>query len=144
MAELIQYANGVPGIRFTINKAELRIGRSEESNDICIPDGYVSKEHALIEARVTDRHSGLCEFVLRDLGSTNSTYVNREKVSTIRLKNNDMIYVGRNMFRFLCEKDEVMGIKEFSEISDTIEFSAEGDSQNSRTFSRRLRMLGVE
>ena len=144
MAELVQYANGVPGIRFSINKSELRIGRNEQGNDICIPDAYVSKQHAVIEARVIDKLSGRCEFVLRDMGSTNSTYVNKEKISSIRLRNNDMIYVGHNIFRFQCEQNEVLSIEDRGESSDTLEFAAESSSLNSKTFSRRLRILGVD
>lgn len=144
MAELIQYANGVPGIRFTIDKPELRIGRSEQNNDICVPDAYVSKKHALIEARVIDRATGQCEFVLRDLGSTNNTYVNKKKVSNIRLKNNDMIYLGRNMFRFHCETEEIMDYAGMDEVIDTLELEAETNSQSGHSFSRRLRVLGVE
>ncbi|HEB55613.1 MAG TPA: FHA domain-containing protein [Gammaproteobacteria bacterium] len=148
MAELIQYANGVPGIRFRIDKPVIRIGRSEIYNDICVADAYVSKEHALIEARPAEGRSEICEFFIHDLGSTNKTYVNKKMISTVRLKNNDMLYVGRNMFRFICSENEVMIFPEvetdFHVSSQTLEIVSNDSSQLRPGFSRRLRVLGAE
>ncbi len=148
MAELIQYANGVPGIRFSIDKPVMRIGRSEIYNDICVVDAYVSKEHALIEARPGNEPSDSCEFFIHDLGSTNKTYVNKKKVSSLRLKNNDMLYVGRNMFRFVCSENEIMIFPEVESghtlSSQTLEIISNDGSQLRPGFSRRLRVLGAE
>ncbi len=152
MAELIQYANGVPGIRFTIDKPVMRIGRSDVHNDICVMDAYVSKEHALIEAKLAEGATENCEFYVHDLGSTNKTYVNKKMVSYLRLKNNDMLYLGRNMFRFICSEHEVMNFPETdaqdSGISHTLEIDANESSQLQSGlrsgFSRRLRILGAE
>ncbi len=148
MAELIQYANGVPGIRFTIDKPVMRIGRSEVHNDICVVDAYVSKEHALIEAKQSEGLSGACEYFIHDLGSTNKTYVNKKKVSSLRLKNNDMVYLGHNMFRFVCSENEFMTFPE-AEVqravsSHTLEIISDEISQLHSGFSRRLRILGAE
>ncbi|VAX14283.1 hypothetical protein MNBD_GAMMA24-15 [hydrothermal vent metagenome] len=148
MAELIQYANGVPGIRFSIDKPVIRMGRSEIHNDICVADAYVSKEHALIEARPGDDPSAGCKFYLHDLGSTNKTYVNKKRVSSLRLKNNDMVYLGRNMFRFVCSENEIMIFPEVESdlpvSSQTLEFASHDNSQLRPGFSRRLRVLGIE
>ncbi len=145
MAELIQYANGIPGIRFNIDKPVIRIGRSESYNDICVADAYVSKEHALIEARPGE---ATCEFFLHDLSSTNKTYVNKKRVSSLRLKNNDMVYLGRNMFRFICSKNETMIFPEteaeFQTSSQTMEIVSDDSSQLRSGFSRRLQILGAE
>ncbi|VAX11089.1 hypothetical protein MNBD_GAMMA25-1485 [hydrothermal vent metagenome] len=146
MAELIQYANGVPGIRFTIDKPVIRIGRSDAHNDICVMDAYVSKEHALIEAKQGDDSSAGCEFFIHDLGSTNKTHVNKKKISCVRLKNNDMVYLGRNMFRFVCTENEEMTftevIEEHPASSHTLEIVSNNDTQLRSGFSRRLRVLG--
>lgn len=148
MAELIQYANGVPGIRFSIDKPVVRIGRSEIYNDICIADAYVSKEHALIEARPSEGSLASCEFFLHDLSSTNKTYVNKKKVSNLCLKNNDMVYLGRNMFRFVCSKNETMIFPEveadFPVSNQTLEMVSNDSSQLRSGFSRRLQILGAE
>ncbi len=148
MAELIQYANGVPGIRFTIDKPVIRIGRSDVHNDICVMDAYVSKEHALIEAKPGEEPSAGCEFFIHDLGSTNKTYVNKKKVSCVCLKNNDMVYLGRNMFRFVCSENEVMTFPETdgaqATSSHTLEIISDQSAQLRTGFSRRLRVLGAE
>lgn len=104
MAVLIQFANGAPGIRFEIDQAVFRIGRGLD-NDLCIPDGYVSKEHAIIECRPTDGAEGAYEYFLIDLKSTNKTYVNDTQVSRMRLSGNDMVKIGRNSFKFVLEED---------------------------------------
>ncbi|HEB87387.1 MAG TPA: FHA domain-containing protein [Gammaproteobacteria bacterium] len=148
MAELIQYANGVPGIRFNIDKPVIRIGRSEIHNDICVADAYVSKEHALIEARLSEVPSAGCEFFIHDLGSTNKTYVNKKRVSSLRLKNNDMVYLGRNMFRFICSENESMVFPEAEAghpvSNQTLEIVSTDSAQLCPGFSRRLRVLGTE
>ncbi len=104
MAVLIQFANGAPGIRFEIDQPVFRIGRGLD-NDLCIPDGYVSKEHAIIECRPTDGAEGAYEYFLIDLKSTNKTYVNETEVSRTRLKGNDMLKIGRNSFKFVVEEE---------------------------------------
>ena len=144
MAELIQYANGIPGIRFCLDKSVIRIGRNEEDNDICVADSYVSKAHALIEMKRSASDPNRCEFVLRDLGSTNRTYVNKKQISQITLKDNDIVYLGQNMFRFHCSGNEVMAESALELVtvsSDTLEFDSES-IQLTNGFSRRLRVLG--
>ncbi len=126
MAVLIQYANGAPGIRFDIDKKVFRIGRSLD-NDLCIPDAFVSKAHAVIERRPSDRLDGSYEYVIRDLGSTNKTFVNDGQVEQARLCNEDVVRIGRNTFRFLVEPEDEKAVPR-----DLLE-------SGTRSFSRRLR-----
>ncbi len=124
MAVLIQYSNGAPGIRFDIDKQVFSIGRSLD-NDLCIPDAFVSKAHAVIERR-TGSGAG-CEYVIRDLGSTNRTFVNDGAVREARLRNEDVVRIGRSTFRFLVEPaDEKAVPRDLRE-------------PGTRSFSRRLR-----
>ena len=137
MAELVQYANGTPTIRFKIDKALICIGRGSEENDICILDNFISKHHAIIEAK--ENRDGKCEFFLQDLGSTNNTFVNKKKVKHIQLHNNDMVYIGQQMFRFVCDEDEVIeGAERLDEHTQEFE---EAPSSNRVSFSRRLNIL---
>jgi hypothetical protein len=55
--------------------------------DICLDDVNVSREHAAFE-----RDGG--GWSIRDLGSTNSTIVNGQKVTRERLRDGDMIVIG--------------------------------------------------
>ncbi|MCA9621838.1 MAG: FHA domain-containing protein [Myxococcales bacterium] len=64
------------------------------SNTIQLLDKIVSKEHCVIEQRGSI-------FVLRDLGSLNGTYINRERVQGEKdLKHNDEIALGQTKARF--------------------------------------------
>lgn len=136
MAELVQYSNGVPALRFKIDHQITRIGRSADNNDVCILDSHVSKEHATIEARASKTHPDRADFYLRDLGSTNHTYVNKQEVRNHKLQNDDMIYIGQHMFRFVCSENEQ--IKGLTVDDETVEFEKKTFN---RSFSRRLRMI---
>lgn len=104
MATLIQYANGVPGIKFLVDNTVLSIGRSLK-NDISLDDHYVSKQHAMLELK-HDEVTGKVEYILHDLGSTNHTFVNKRKISVCRLKNTDVINIGQNEFRFSADAND--------------------------------------
>ncbi len=137
MADLVQYADGSPTIRFKIDKPIIRIGRCADDSDICILDNFTSKQHAIIEVKANK--NGDCEFFLRDLGSTNHTYVNKKQVSRMQLHCNDMIYIGQQMFRFVCEEHEVIeGVDKAEEHTQEIE---ESHSSSKLSFSRRLGSL---
>lgn len=56
-----------------VEGATATIGRSS-SNDICIPEQHVSRQHAVITYR-----EGM--FMINDLDSANGTFVNNEKIS---------------------------------------------------------------
>lgn len=68
------------------------IGR-KTSNDIVIDNLAVSGAHAKIESVSTT-------FVLRDLDSTNGTYVNKEKISLHNLRHKDVIFIGKHELIF--------------------------------------------
>ena len=57
------------------------------SNTLRLVDREVSKEHATIERVGRD-------YVLRDLGSSNGTFVNGKRVTELKLRDGDEISVG--------------------------------------------------
>jgi adenylate cyclase len=63
------------------------------ANTLRLVDREVSKEHAVIEQ--TGR-----EFVLRDLNSSNGTFVNGRRVKEMRLRDGDEITLGSSKFTF--------------------------------------------
>lgn len=78
-------------------EGQLTLGRQKE-NTIQIKDPYVSKKHFII---VKDEG----EFFLEDLGSSNGTFLNGEKISDVtRIKKGDIIRVGEIEFIFLHRK----------------------------------------
>jgi pSer/pThr/pTyr-binding forkhead associated (FHA) protein len=100
MAMIVQLHEGVAIKKFELDKPKLRIGRDPES-DIYIDDGVVSAEHAVIEAKEDVQYAP--DFYIKDLGSTNSTFVNGEQITTQKLQHNDIIRVGWNNFKFIDE-----------------------------------------
>lgn len=85
---LLLQMTGRPLQRVTLNRL-LRIGR-DPANDLVLPLGAVSRRHAQIEPR-DDHH------YVRDLDSTNGTYVNNQRLSPdqwVRLNPGDVIRIG--------------------------------------------------
>ena len=71
-------------------KGKMRIGR-EDGNQIRIPLAAVSREHAEIESVGRVAH-------LRDLGSSNGTFVNGQRISDRELQPGDRVVIGPAMF----------------------------------------------
>jgi len=99
MATLIQYKNNVAGVKIAIEKSPFRIGRSEDS-DLCINDDLASRNHALIEKVRSEDEDGCSHYILRDLDSTNGSYINHNAITTHLLIDGDMIRIGQTFFRF--------------------------------------------
>jgi hypothetical protein len=76
--------------KFLFTKNHVSIGRA--GSDITVDDPLVSRKHAEIE-RVND------QVILKDLGSTNGTFVNKEKVTVHILKDSDVVRVGNSAMR---------------------------------------------
>lgn len=81
------------GRRIPIGAGQIIIGRSSKC-DVQIDQESVSRNHARI------RSDGKGYWV-RDLGSTNGTYVNDELVDERELRDGDQVKVGRTIFKFM-------------------------------------------
>jgi hypothetical protein len=62
---------------------------------ICLEDRFMSSKHAEIKVE-----NGV--WVLKDLGSTNGTYVNNKRVDKHELVDNDFVKFGGSMIKFKC------------------------------------------
>lgn len=82
------------GRRFALLDKELTVGRVSQSN-VQIEHEAVSRHHCKIIAA-----GGA--YVLRDMGSTNGTYVNDRRVGDHILADGDIVKVGRCVFKFLA------------------------------------------
>jgi len=81
------------GTTLVVTGDDLVIGR-RSSNDLVLPDNHVSLAHA----RVTRRQGTV---LIEDLGSTNGTFVNAERLSTSRaLRHGDVVNFGSIETRF--------------------------------------------
>jgi EAL domain-containing protein (putative c-di-GMP-specific phosphodiesterase class I) len=81
--------------RIRLDPLPFRIGRSKQANWV-ICSSRVSKEHAEI-IQTGD------EFRIRDLGSTNGTFINGQRVDESALVEGDILHVAHEEFLFGCE-----------------------------------------
>lgn len=86
----------IDGERYPLIGALTVLGRDEVA-DIVLDDPGISRKHC--EVRVTSDGPHLVTSV-RDLGSTNGTYVNGERITSRRLDDGDEITVGRTRATF--------------------------------------------
>ncbi|HZE37188.1 MAG TPA: FHA domain-containing protein [Stackebrandtia sp.] len=82
------------GARFLLDLDVTTSGRHPDS-DIFLDDVTVSRRHA-------EFHRDGSMFTVRDVGSLNGTYVNRERVETATLGNGDEVQVGKFRLVFIA------------------------------------------
>ncbi len=87
------------GTKYTLSKNVTQLGK-KEGNDIPITDKTVSRNHAEIEYKADS-------FLLRDLESTNGTYVNGTRVKEAYLVPGDRIKIGRTVLEFSAFDEKV-------------------------------------
>jgi hypothetical protein len=92
-ALVVRSGGGMAGQTFQPADGRTLVGRSPEC-DIFLDDVTVSRRHAEI---VRDGDT----FTIRDLGSLNGTYVNRKRIETVVLENDDEVQVGKYRLTFL-------------------------------------------
>lgn len=105
MAILAQLVDGVVVNKFQLNKQRHIIGRHPDC-DIAIDDIAVSSQHAEIEVEENDYLDDYLEFIIKDLDSTNGTYVNDLPIDEERkLNSGDMVRVAWNHFKFIDDNE---------------------------------------
>jgi pSer/pThr/pTyr-binding forkhead associated (FHA) protein len=77
----------IAGSRLALTKPTTTVGRHPDS-DIFLDDITVSRRHAELDR-------GDDGFVVRDVGSLNGTYLNRERVERADVRNGDELQVGK-------------------------------------------------
>lgn len=87
-------AEGGPPERTPIASFPFTLGRNE-SADLPIPSSRVSREHAVIV-----REAG--GYRVRDLGSTNGTYVNGRRIDEAPLEDGDLLWIADVEFTFFA------------------------------------------
>jgi pSer/pThr/pTyr-binding forkhead associated (FHA) protein len=86
------------GVRFVLESDVTSAGRHPES-DIFLDDVTVSRRHAEFVTR--DQIT-----TVRDVGSLNGTYVNRERIDEAQLKSGDEVQIGKFKLLFLVAPGE--------------------------------------
>jgi len=93
---IIVYGDNVGKI-YPLDKKTITIGRSDEF-DIQLPDSSCSREQAIIEFNDNNKP------VLKDMDSTNGTFVNGSKITEINIEDGDKIMFGvSSVFKFAIQ-----------------------------------------
>ena len=87
------YGGNHIGKKFLLDAKEITIGR-EFGNQIVVDLDNVSRFHAKI-------YSDLTGVFIKDLDSTNGTFVNDVEISVEKLRNGDLIKIGGGIFKFI-------------------------------------------
>jgi pSer/pThr/pTyr-binding forkhead associated (FHA) protein len=87
MSKLVILNQGMTGRTFELNTERTTVGRVED-NTFQITDGSVSSHHAEIDLRGN-------EIIIRDLNSTNGTFINNEKITEMVLKPGQTLRLGQ-------------------------------------------------
>jgi len=85
------------GSRFLLDAAVTTAGRHPDS-DIFLDDVTVSRRHAEF------RRTPDAAFLVRDVGSLNGTYVNRERIDQVLLGNADEVQIGKYRLVFFASR----------------------------------------
>jgi pSer/pThr/pTyr-binding forkhead associated (FHA) protein len=86
------------GSRFVLEGEVTRVGRHPDS-DIFLDDITVSRRHA----EFLRRPEG---YLVRDVGSLNGTYINRQRTEEGKLNNGDEVQIGKFRLVFLASEGE--------------------------------------
>ena len=103
VAELLVLSGPLASARFALEGDPVTVGRAEQST-IFLDDFTVSRRHA----EITPAPGGT--YLIRDLGSLNGTYVNRERVEESVLADCDQVQIGRFPLLFHAAKPKFAAV----------------------------------
>ncbi|MDP2991602.1 MAG: AAA family ATPase, partial [Kiritimatiellota bacterium] len=127
MAKITITGGAKNGEIIDLQTADLVLGRHSDC-DLILDDTRASSHHARLYRAKT-------EWMLTDLKSTNGTLVNQQPVSTVTLRDNDLIEIGDTQIRFQADGHAEQAR---DNIGDTkIHFQADGRTEPSPSGSRR-------
>jgi pSer/pThr/pTyr-binding forkhead associated (FHA) protein len=108
------------------------IGRSSELDMVLVED-MVSRKHAKISI-------GPGKIVIEDLGSTNGTFVNGEKVRQARLKEGDRILIGTSILKLVIHQGGIAAELPDAVVKERLEEAAQ--AQAAKQTSKTSSMMG--
>lgn len=104
MAWLIQLVDDVAVHKFELMEGSVQLGRHPDC-ELLIDDTAVSARHARLVAEPNPDFPEHLEYRLEDLGSTNGTFVNGQRLmNSVRLHHNDKVRLAWNEFKFVDDQ----------------------------------------
>ncbi|WP_020559899.1 FHA domain-containing protein [Thiofilum flexile] len=116
MPQLVIRTNNQIIKRVNLQQDSYTIGR-HPSCDLVLGDKTVSNQHARISLRAS-------KYLLEDLGSTNSTYVNQRAVQEYWLEDGDIIQLGRHTISYSAESHLNEQIAQLKTSADSMDSNA--------------------
>jgi pSer/pThr/pTyr-binding forkhead associated (FHA) protein len=86
-----------------MHEGEFTIGRSRD-NSLQLEDSAVSGKHAVIIGSPNEYLPEILDLVIKDLNSTNGTWVNHKSLQEKKLFHGDVIKIGSHQFKVFDEK----------------------------------------
>ncbi|MEW5851183.1 MAG: FHA domain-containing protein [Myxococcota bacterium] len=110
---------------------EMVIGRSSDLDMVLVED-MVSRKHA----KITTTGGAL---YIQDLGSTNGTFVNGEKIKKQRLKEGDRVLIGTSIIKVISQEESTVDARTFDPASVRTMLEDVAAQQRSATMSGTIR-----
>jgi len=95
-----------------MQEGEFTIGRAP-GNSLQLEDGAVSGKHAVLSVRRSPYMESIFDIMIKDMKSTNGTYVNSELIKEKRLQHGDQIRIGTHEFKIYDDQAGVGTQTEF-------------------------------
>jgi len=93
-------------------EGDFTIGRNS-GNNLQLEDGVVSGEHAVLTFTPNEYMPEMFDISIRDLGSTNGTYVNGSTVTEKKIIHGDSIRIGNHEFKIFDDESSIGTQTEF-------------------------------
>ena len=98
MIKLKHIINRIIVSEIDMTEGDYTIGRNS-GNSLQLDDGVISGKHAVINFKADEHFPEMFDITIKDLGSTNGTYVNNESIKEQKLKHGDSIRLGTHEFK---------------------------------------------
>lgn len=112
MIKLKHIVNGAVASELDMTEGDFTIGRNH-GNSLQLEDGVVSGEHTLLRFEVSPYLPGALDITIKDLGSTNGTYVNNALIKEQKIKHGDLIRIGTHEFKVFDDQSKTSTQTEF-------------------------------
>lgn len=110
MAKLYLTFEGRPLKEFTLSHGAVTIGR--------LPDNLVQVDNLAVSGHHAKIYWDSDRYVLEDLGSTNGTYVNEQRIGRHELKDGDKVLIGKHTLEFADEwHEDGEGVEEKTQVT---------------------------